>query len=134
MGERPPGTRLTLLIGDTITLFVFAWLGRMSHQKSGLIEVVGTAWPFWVGWWCASVVLGAYRPDASALPPTAALRLVAKTWALGIPLGLLVRALWTRRPIPLSFAVVTLLTTLVLMSLWRTGFAVLRQRTGAPPA
>ncbi len=124
--------QLALIIGDTVTLFVFAWLGRVSHQKSGLVETVGTAWPFWVGWLCAGWLLGAYRSQAATLSPTRALRLTAKTWALGVPLGLLVRALWMRRAIPPSFAVVTMMTTLVLMTLWRVGFAALSRRRLGP--
>ena len=34
--------RLTLIVGDTIALLFFAWLGRASHGKAGLLGIVET--------------------------------------------------------------------------------------------
>ena len=119
--------RLTLIVGDTIALLFFAWLGRASHGKAGLLGIVETALPFWLGWMGAGWVLGAYRPEAHE-STRAALGTTVRVWAVGIPLGLVIRAVWLRRGIPLSFAVVTMLTTLVILGLWRGGWAYLQER------
>lgn len=121
--------KLVLVGGDTLALLFFSWLGRTSHGETDIPGIFSTAFPFWLGWMCAAWVLGGYHPKSQEAVGKA-LRTTVRVWAVGIPLGLLIRALWLRRSIPLSFAAVTLTTTLLIMSLWRGGWAYLNRRRG----
>lgn len=116
-----------LPLGDLIVLMVFASIGRASHSEGvRILGIFETAAPFMVGWLVAAPFTGAYREDATASTANALL-LTARTWIVGIPLGLLLRAIYLRKGIPVSFAIVTLLSTLILLSLWRAGIALLRR-------
>lgn len=119
--------KLVLVGGDTLALLFFSWLGRTSHGETDIAGIFSTAFPFWLGWMCAGWVLGGYRPESQKTVGSA-LRTTVRVWAVGIPLGLLIRALWLRRSIPLSFAAITLTTTLLIMSLWRSSWAYLNRR------
>lgn len=133
--NRAPGTnvdsiakRLLLPLGDTLALILFATMGRASHAEG--LDVVGvaeTAAPFVLGWILAGTFTGAYREDATDTPRSAAV-VTARTWIVGIPVGLLLRMLYLRRGVPVSFAIVTMLTTLALLGLWRVGLAALRRQ------
>lgn len=120
--------RWYLPIGDMLVLTLFASMGRASHSEGldvpGILE---TAAPFMAGWLAAAPFMGAYRAEAIESPKRAVL-VTGRTWIVGILLGLLFRAIYLRREIPVSFAIVTLLTTLVLLSLWRAGVVVVRNR------
>lgn len=119
--------RWYLPLGDLFVLILFASIGRASHEEGlTVLGIVETAAPFVLGWFVATPFMGAYRDEAIEAPKRAVL-LTARTWIVGIPLGLLFRAIYLRREIPVSFAIVTLLTTLVLLSLWRAGVALLRR-------
>lgn len=121
--------RWYLPLGDFVVLLLFASIGRASHEEGlTVLGIIETAAPFVLGWFVAAPFMGTFRDEATETPRRAVL-MTARTWIVGIPLGLLFRAIYLRRGIPISFAIVTLLTTLILLSLWRAGAAIVRKNT-----
>lgn len=114
-----------LIIGDTLTMLIVVWIGRLSHTINiwdpfGLIT---TAWPFLLGWFAIMPFMGLFQPLTWA-----------KTWPrlllgwplLGLPLGLVLRSISLGRP-PISgimptFALVMLITTTLAMLGWRRSY------------
>lgn len=130
-----------LVLGDILAFLVFAALGRRSHgEAAGLmafVEVVKTAAPFMLGWFLVAPFVGAYRlvsKQAKALfVPRTMLQRSALAWLAAWPLGLALRALFLQRGIPISFAIVTLLTNTVLVVGWRLVFALIVSRRANDP-
>ncbi len=126
---------LLLLLGDSISFIVFAMIGRSSHGRvtelEALLEIVP---PFLVVWLLVAPLLGAFRlhrkPAASEHAEQAAssgllrafLWRTVLAWVIACPLGLGLRALYLQRSIPLTFAIVTFLSNLVLLVGWRALF------------
>lgn len=109
------------LAADAVAVIVFAAVGRSSHAEAGdLLGLLGTAAPFMVGLvaaWATPVVRAhpaGWRAGAVVLAGTAVL-------------GLVLRAGFTER-LPLSFAVVTLVSLAVLMLGWRGLSALVARR------
>ncbi len=127
-----PGHRrylIALIIGDIIAFLLFAAIGRRSHgEAAGLaagVQVIETAAPFLLGWFLTAPFTRAYRQVTG---PAVMARRTALAWLIAWPLGLLLRGLYLSRGIPLSFAIVTLLSNGVILCGWRTFFAWLRAR------
>lgn len=131
-----PATRRTalLVLGDLAAFLLFSAIGRSSHGEaaglSAILGVAGTAAPFMLGWFATAPFSGAYRGDAMARP-TVMLRRTALAWLLAWPVGLVLRALLLQRGIPISFALVTLMTNMLILLTWRGAFAWLIQRNKA---
>ncbi|HMO55776.1 MAG TPA: DUF3054 domain-containing protein [Roseiflexaceae bacterium] len=126
------GNRVALLVaGDLLGLMIFAAIGRASHhQATGLdtiTQIAFTAAPFLAGWLFAAPWVGAFRSDLHDRPAALAARTVL-AWLLGCPIGLGLRALLLQRSIPLSFAIVTFLTVLAILVVWRVLFAIAIRR------
>ena len=120
-----------LVIGDALALLIFAALGRASHGEdaglTALAQVAETAAPFIIGWFAVAPLFGAYRAQVTgALQPM--LARTALTWLVAWPIGLGLRALIRQTTIPVSFALVTFVTVLAIMSLWRGAFALIAAR------
>lgn len=116
--HRIPALALT---ADAVAVVVFAAVGRASHAEPGdVVGLLATAAPFAVGLTAAWAT-----PFVRARPagPAAGAVVVAGTALL----GLLVRAAFTDR-LPLSFAVVTLLSLGVLQLGWRAIAAYVAHR------
>jgi hypothetical protein len=126
-----------LVAGDTLAFLLFAAIGRLSHgQASGLdtlLHVAGTATPFAAGWFAVAPFLGAFRPALVARPGPFLAR-TALAWLVAWPLGLLLRAIVLQRAIPLSFALVTFASVLVILAGWRALFALARAKFGSTAA
>jgi len=112
-----------LIFGDAVGLLVFAVIGRISHGEVLSLETFGTAFPFLIGWYTAAGLLGGYgkaaRGEYGLLPAVGA---AAKCWAVGQPIGLVLRGLLKGYIPPLSFALVTSVATGVIMVGWRAAF------------
>ena len=103
-----------LLMGDVAVFHLQVALGFRSHglpfQPGRIAEV---ALPFWSSWILLAWILGwARTPDT---PPGR----VARTWWVAWPLSLFLRMLLLHRPVPLSFALVVLITLTVFLTAWR---------------
>ncbi len=118
----------SLLIGDGVAILLFAFMGRAEHQTGiNISGVLSTALPFLIAWYPVAFWLRAFRPDTLDRPLVAARR-TAVAWLLAWPLGLQLRALFLDRSIPFSFAVVVLVTNLILLIGWRSLYARYRNR------
>lgn len=81
----PPRPPVILAAGDAAALALFATVGLLSHH--GGVSATGYArdlLPVAGGWFAAALALGTYRRRSPA-------RLLA-TWAIGVPVGIAVRA------------------------------------------
>jgi hypothetical protein len=98
---------------DVIAVVVFAAVGRISHAESeSLSGLLATAAPFLIG-----LVASWATPVVRAHP--VGIRAGAVVLAGTAVLGLLLRAAFTGR-LPLTFAVVTVVSLAVLLIGWRT--------------
>jgi hypothetical protein len=119
--------------GDALALLLFAAIGRSSHgEDSGLgalLQVAGTAAPFVAGWFLTAPLFGGYGPATHRLRPM--LTRTALCWLAACSVGLGLRALALQRSVPISFALVTLVTVLVILLAWRALFVALEARGAA---
>lgn len=86
---------------DALVLAVFVVLGRESHDiNSGVTWYLTVLWPFLIGWFAAALAFRVYArwPERWAL-------LIA-TWACGIAIALVLRAVVTQRTTPVAFIIV----------------------------
>lgn len=124
---------VALAAGDSAALLLFAAIGRASHgEESGLealLQVAGTAAPFIAGWFLTAPLFGAYGSATHGLRPM--LTRTTLCWLAACPVGLGLRALALERSVPLSFALVTLITVLLILLAWRALFAALEARNSA---
>lgn len=127
-----PADRPILATVDTISLLLFAAIGKSSHSDDGGVDIVGvlsTALPFVVAWLTASPLTGTYSPDTneqsslvdneydnnnnSLLITTASI--IGKGWVVAIPLGIILRGTIKGYVPPLPFIIVTLIATFVIL-------------------
>ncbi|KAK2660085.1 hypothetical protein Ddye_006618 [Dipteronia dyeriana] len=114
--------RVALLSGgDVLALFLFSAIGRFNHGFSVFdIETLRTADPFIAGWFLSAYFLGGYAEDGRGMNGLSkAVIAAAKSWALGIPLGLVIRAVTSGHIPPYAFILVTMGSTAVLLIGWR---------------
>jgi hypothetical protein len=116
-----------LVAGDAVSFLVFAGVGRQSHAEASglgaLGQIAATAFPFALGWFLVSPWLGAFRHGLT----TGVVPMLKRTelaWLAAWPVALVLRwLLSTDHRIPVSFAVVILLSNAVFLGLWRSAFA-----------
>ncbi|KAK4767959.1 hypothetical protein SAY87_003100 [Trapa incisa] len=114
--------RIALLAGgDVLALVLFAGIGRFSHGFPVLdIETLRTADPFIAGWFLGAYFLGGYSEDGRGMNglPKGVLS-VTKSWAVGIPLGITIRAVLSSHIPAYPFILVTMGSTAFLLISWR---------------
>ncbi len=130
-GKGFPWRVAALVVGDAASFLLFAALGRRTHDEAAGLSALGqialTSLPFALGWFAVSPFAGAFRRLTIARP----LRMLVRTeiaWVISWPVTLLLR--WAIAPdhnVPVSFAVVILLTNAVFLGIWRTAFALLER-------
>ncbi|XP_050252902.1 uncharacterized protein LOC126699233 isoform X3 [Quercus robur] len=108
--------------GDVLALLLFAAIGRFSHGFTVFdTETLRTADPFIAGWFLSAYFLGGYAEDGRGMNgPSKGVIAAAKSWALGIPLGIVIRSLSSGHFPPYNFILVTMGSTAVLLVGWRT--------------
>ncbi|KAL5777548.1 hypothetical protein ACOSP7_010474 [Xanthoceras sorbifolium] len=114
--------RVSLLAGgDVLALVLFSAIGRFNHGFSVFdIETLRTADPFIAGWFLSAYFLGGYAEDGRGMSGLSkAVVAAAKSWALGIPLGLVIRAVTSGHIPQYTFVLVTMGSTAVLLIGWR---------------
>jgi hypothetical protein len=123
-----------LALGDAVTFVLFASIGRASHaEAAGLAAIpatLETAAPFLIGWFAVAPWFGSYN-NRVANRPVAMIGRTALTWLIAWPIGLGLRALIRQASIPISFALVTFATVLVMLLIWRGVYAAINQRMHA---
>jgi hypothetical protein len=124
-----------LVVGDACMFLLFATLGWASHgQKDALWWVVGTSGAtLALSWFAIAPFFGVYRQSVTAKTGTMLLR-TALAWVCAWPIGFLLRWLLTHTTQPLtigqqvSFAITTLLFTMIFLEAWRGIFGLLTNR------
>uniref|UniRef100_A0A7N0TII8 Uncharacterized protein n=1 Tax=Kalanchoe fedtschenkoi TaxID=63787 RepID=A0A7N0TII8_KALFE len=114
--------RVALLAGgDVLALLLFAAFGRFSHGFPVWdIETFHTADPFIAGWLLSAYFLGGYGEDGRGMNGfSKAVVVAAKSWALGIPLGIAIRAIFAGQVPQLPFILVSMGSTGFLLIGWR---------------
>jgi hypothetical protein len=88
---------------DALALLAFVVVGVVSHEHAVAGRaLLHDAVPLLGGWFTVALLSGAYRRGG---------RWMLLPWAVGLPLGVLVRALWLGHPLDrhqLAFALTTL--------------------------
>jgi hypothetical protein len=113
-----------LPLADALGIVTFATVGLLSHD--GALSLSGyarDALPVLGGWFAAAMVFGAYR--------TPSRRTLVLTWIVGVPLGILVRALVLGRSFDGDQAVflgISLAFTLLFVLAWRLAFSLATNR------
>jgi len=112
--------RIILATGDVTALAVFAAIGRASHHEAlSVLDALGTAAPFIVGWVSASTLLGGYSRRAVETP----LKTAGLAWITGIPAGLLVRSLLRGHLPETTFVAISMAFTGIFLIGWRRAYA-----------
>ncbi|XP_031273074.1 uncharacterized protein LOC116131563 [Pistacia vera] len=114
--------RVALLAGgDVLALFLFSAVGRFNHGFSVFdVETLRTADPFIAGWFLSAYFLGGFSEDGRGMNgQSKAVLAAAKSWALGIPLGLIIRSVTSGHIPPYAFILVTMGSTAALLIGWR---------------
>jgi hypothetical protein len=128
-GRSRLGDRLLLAGGDILSFLAFAAIGRSTHGEAALtalLAVVATAAPFILGWFVVALPGGAFKNPRAGVRQV--VQRTALCWLGAWPLGLALRALILWRGVPISFAIVVLVTNLVFLCGWRAVFAWLMAR------
>ncbi|KAG4953623.1 hypothetical protein AAZX31_14G089200 [Glycine max] len=114
--------RVALLAGaDVLALFVFATIGRYSHGLSVLdLETLRTADPFIAGWFLGAYFLGGFGEDGRGMNGLyKGVVATTKSWAVGIPIGIVIRAAASGHLPNYGFVLVSLGSTAVLLITFR---------------
>ena len=117
---RPPGA---LALSDAAALVLFAVVGLVSHD--GGVSAAGLArdaLPLLAGWFAAALLFRTYRRRS--------LRTLLLAWAVGVPLGVVLRALVLGRAFDgreATFLAVSLVFTLLFVLALRLALAQLRR-------
>lgn len=108
--------------GDVLALLLFSAIGRFSHGLSVFdTDTLRTADPFISGWLLSAYFLGGYGEDGRGMNGLSqAVIAAAKSWGLGIPLGIIIRATSAGHIPPTHFILVTMGSTSILLIGWRT--------------
>lgn len=116
-----------LVVGDVAALALFAPLGLVSHDEGITAAAVArNAGPLVVGWLAASLLLRTYGVAGG----DARGRTIA-TWAVGVTAGVVLRGILLGRTLgesQVTFLLVTLTVTGVLLAAWRLVWAHLSRR------
>lgn len=116
--------RAQLVGGDVLALVVFAAIGRGNHGEGLFVsDVLATAAPFAAGWFGAMGVGDTFGAKARGDEPGEAAVCAAKSWAVGIPAGLALRAIGKGALPPGPFVVVSMAVTGAFLVGWRYWFA-----------
>ena len=109
-------------IGDFITIFLFAVIGRASHSMGGgerpFMETLDTTLPFVMAWLVVGAVGGAFSGKAMFPIKRVLIRTLLPA-LIAAPLGVVLRALLLDRwPAPIFYAISTG-TIMLMMLVWR---------------
>jgi hypothetical protein len=120
LGIATTGRPRLLPLADALGILAFATVGLLSHDHAlSLSGYARDALPVLGGWYAAALVLGAYRAPSA--------RTLLLTWIVGVPLGLLVRALALGRDFDgdqAAFLGITLAFTLLFVLAFRALFGL----------
>src|SRR5580765_6266343 len=97
-----------LATSDAVAIVAFVTIGLISHDGISASGYLQTALPMLAAWFAVAALFHTYRDDG--------IRRVLATWAVAIPLGVLIRGLVLARSPDgdqLAFLIVTLVFSLI---------------------
>ena len=122
-----PLDRPVLAAVDVVALLGFAAVGKASHSADGSLDigaVASVAFPFVTSWLLTSPLTGVYTEDArDGNVASESFLKAAKGWIVAVPLGIALRGVIKGYVPPVSFAIVTMIATLVIVGGARVLFA-----------
>eukprot|EP00563_Minutocellus_polymorphus_P019771 CAMPEP_0197726172 /NCGR_PEP_ID=MMETSP1434-20131217/13828_1 /TAXON_ID=265543 /ORGANISM="Minutocellus polymorphus, Strain CCMP3303" /LENGTH=206 /DNA_ID=CAMNT_0043312013 /DNA_START=57 /DNA_END=677 /DNA_ORIENTATION=+ len=122
-----PLDRPVLAAVDVAALLGFAAVGKASHSADGSLDIVAVAsvaFPFVTSWLLTSPLTGVYTDDAKdGNVVSESFLKTAKGWIVAVPIGIALRGVIKGYVPPISFAIVTLVATLVIVGGARVLFA-----------
>lgn len=122
-----PLDRPVLAAVDVVALLGFAAVGKASHSADGSLDigaVASVAFPFVTSWLLTSPLTGIYTEDAEdGNVVSESFLKAAKGWIVAVPLGIALRGVIKGYMPPVSFAIVTMIATLVIVGGARVLFA-----------
>jgi hypothetical protein len=121
--------RRLLPVADALAIVAFATVGLLAHDHAlSASGYARDALPLLCGWFAAAFAFGTYRRPSA--------RTLLAAWAVGVPLGVLVRALVLARSLDgdqVVFLGITLAFTLLFLLAFRAGFRVVLERLSLLP-
>ncbi|XP_020592398.1 uncharacterized protein LOC110032942 [Phalaenopsis equestris] len=107
--------------GDLLCFLAFSALGRFSHGLPIFdVETLKTADPFIAGWTLSAYFLGGYGEDGKGMNGySTALAAAARSWLVGIPLGIVIRAATSSHIPQTNFILIAMASTGILLLGWR---------------
>lgn len=119
----PPVAPHLLALADAAAIATFAVIGIVSHTgRVSLAALAEDAVPLLAGWFAAALAFRLYARRTT--------RALVSTWAVGIPLGVAVRAAALGRldePRQFAFLATTLVLTLAFVGVARIGVGALHR-------
>ncbi len=114
---------LLLLFGDLLVFFLFAFFGRVAHGLSlNFLSIATTASPFVLSWLILGSLFGIFKQQAYSSVKQAAKK-TAATWLIVGLIALIIRSIIVGTGFVAAFYVITLVTILLLLLLWRMACA-----------
>jgi hypothetical protein len=128
------GRAALLALGDVLAFQIITAIGLASHGEltgmAALPTIAEIATPFAAGWFVIAPFAGAFKPEVVGQPR----RMLARTalaWLIAWPIGLLLWSLIRQKSVQPAFAIVTLITNMLILLGWRGAFAWLALRRSA---
>ena len=123
-----PLDRPLLAAVDMVALIGFAAIGKASHSADGGLDVgavLATSFPFVTSWLLTSPLTGVYTEDSKdGNVVSEAFVKTARGWVLAVPIGIALRGVIKGYVPPVSFVIVSLIATLVILGGSRVLFTI----------
>ena len=116
-----------LIGGDLLVIISFVLIGRSSHSLSttDIVADLTTALPFIIAWLLVTPWFGIYKSDVGQSWRKLVPRLIP-AWAIAVPVGLVLRAVFLGRPIPggiiPTFALISMTYIGLVTLIWRLAY------------
>jgi len=121
--------RPVLAAGDILAFLTFVAIGRANHGETlASMDTVQTAAPFIFSWLAIAPFLGAYTYVATDSWKSL-WSFLLRSWAVSVPAALALRGVYSQHVPPATFAVISMSTTLVFLSIWRSVYLLVNGPT-----
>lgn len=117
--------RPALAVTDALAIITFACIGRSNHGEAlDVVALLGTAAPFLISWFAVSPFTGAFSRAATS-SKTGVPKGIFLGWAVAIPLAIALRGVLKGAIPPAPFIMISLVSTMILLSIYRFAFLFL---------
>lgn len=119
MKSSPLWKTVVLITGDILAIMLFVLIGKREHQlDASFVDSLITAAPFVIAWLLVGGTTGVFNAEAySRLGKTVVY--ITLIWLVAGSLGLALRAFIFQEGVSMPFIIVTLVSNLILLLLWR---------------